>query len=101
MRIVIIAPGSQGDIQPYIALGNGLKQAGNTVRLVTNLNYEVLVSSYGLEFRPVEGNMQEIIESQKMREVLENGSLITSLSQMGKVMKQNALQLTAKALAAA
>ena len=36
MRITIIAPGSQGDVQPYVALGNGLKKAGHTVRLVTN-----------------------------------------------------------------
>ena len=25
MRIAIIAPGSRGDVQPYIALGKGLK----------------------------------------------------------------------------
>ena len=34
MRIAIIALGSQGDVQPYIALGKGLKAAGHNVRLL-------------------------------------------------------------------
>ena len=39
MRIAIIAPGSRGDVQPYLALGKGLKQAGHVVRLVTHQNF--------------------------------------------------------------
>jgi len=31
MRIAIIAPGSRGDVQPYIALGKGLEKAGHGV----------------------------------------------------------------------
>ena len=34
MHIAIIAPGSRGDVQPYVALGKGLNKAGNDVRLV-------------------------------------------------------------------
>jgi UDP:flavonoid glycosyltransferase YjiC (YdhE family) len=44
MRIAIIAPGSRGDVQPYIALGKGLKKAGHVVRLVTHQNFEMLVN---------------------------------------------------------
>jgi sterol 3beta-glucosyltransferase len=98
MRIAIIAPGSRGDVQPYVALGKGLKKAGHTVRFVTSLSYESLVNAHGLELWPVESNMQEIIENEKMREVLENGSLLASMAQMGKVMKRNALKITAKSL---
>ena len=32
MRIAIIAPGSRGDVQPYIALGKGIQDAGHGVR---------------------------------------------------------------------
>jgi sterol 3beta-glucosyltransferase len=32
MRIVIIAPGSRGDVQPYVALGAGLEAAGHVLR---------------------------------------------------------------------
>ncbi len=44
--------------------------------------------------------MQEIIENEKMREVLENGSLLASMAQMSKVMKRNAVLITEKSLAA-
>ena len=43
MRITIIATGSRGDVQPYIALGKGLVAAGESVRLVTHENFESLV----------------------------------------------------------
>ena len=65
MKIAILALGSRGDVQPYIALGQGLKQAGNTVRLVTHENYESLVTSHGLEFWSMRGNVQDVIESQE------------------------------------
>ena len=37
MRIAIITIGSRGDVQPFVALGQGLIKAGHTVRLVTQL----------------------------------------------------------------
>ena len=47
MRIAIIALGSQGDVQPYIALGKGLAAAGHVIRLVTHENFAALVRSRG------------------------------------------------------
>ena len=69
MRIAIIALGSRGDVQPYIALGKGLKEAGQTIRLVTQEDYETLVVSYGLEFWCMRGNVQEVLEGREMREL--------------------------------
>ena len=50
MQITIIAPGSRGDVQPYVALGEGLLEAGHGVRLVTHQDFEALVRSHGLTF---------------------------------------------------
>ena len=100
MRIAIIAPGSQGDVQPFLALGKGLIKAGNAVRLVTNQNYEKQVKSHGLEFWPIEVNMEDIIRSEKMREVLESGKLLTSMARMGNELRQNAALLAKRSLEA-
>ncbi len=89
MRIVIIAPGSQGDVQPYIALGKGLKKAGNLVRLVTHENFENLVNSHGLEFWPFKGNVQDIVQSKEMSKVLEKGNFLAITLQMAKQGGQN------------
>jgi sterol 3beta-glucosyltransferase len=76
MQIAIIALGSRGDVQPYIALGRGLKAAGHQVRLLTHENFESLVDSHGLAFWPIKGNVQEFMDTPKMRELLERGNFM-------------------------
>ena len=98
MRIVIIAPGSQGDVQPFLALGKGLIKAGNAVRLVTNQNHKDQVQSNGLEFWSIEINTEDIIRSEKMREALESGKLLTSMARMGKELKLHAKLLAQRGL---
>jgi len=48
-RIAIISYGSRGDVQPFVALGARLEEAGCHVRLLTNADHEEFVSSFGLE----------------------------------------------------
>jgi sterol 3beta-glucosyltransferase len=91
MRIAMIALGSQGDVQPYIALGKGLKEAGHTIRLITHLNYEQPVSLQGLEFCPVQGNVQEIVESPEMRELLEKGNFFAINAHTAKLAQRAAI----------
>jgi sterol 3beta-glucosyltransferase len=98
MQITIIAPGSQGDVQPFLALGKGLLNDGKKVRLVTNQNYEEQVKLHGLEFWPIEVSMEDIIRTEKMREALESGKLLRSMSRMGKELKQNAVLFTQRSL---
>ncbi|HBL11141.1 MAG TPA: glycosyltransferase, partial [Cyanobacteria bacterium UBA11162] len=92
MRIAIIALGSQGDVQPYIALGKGLKAAGHDVRLLTHENFDKLVNSHGLEFYPMQGNVQELIETPEMRELTEKGNFLTMTLRTAKETKRVAIR---------
>lgn len=100
MRIAIIAPGSRGDVQPYIALGKGLKNADHIVRFVTHQNFESLVTSHGLEFWPIAGDVQKIVQSSEMRERIEKGNFLSLLSQMAKEAQRGAIHLAESGLAA-
>ena len=100
MRIAIIAPGSRGDVQPYIALGKGLNNAGHGVRFVTHQDFESLVNSYELEFWPIAGSVQAIVQSGDMRERLERGNFITIMSRMAQEAQQGAVRLAEGGLAA-
>jgi sterol 3beta-glucosyltransferase len=91
MRIVIIAPGSRGDVEPYIALGVGLQKAGHVIRLVTHENFESLVRSYGIDFWPVAGSVQDIAASPEMRALLEKGNNLAMMRQMAKEAERNAV----------
>jgi sterol 3beta-glucosyltransferase len=87
MRIAIIAMGTRGDVQPYIALGKGLKAAGHFVRLITHQNFERLVRSHGLEFYPVKGNVQEVMESPEIRKLLEQGNFLAINAYTAKIVQ--------------
>ena len=100
MRIAIIAPGSRGDVEPYLALGKGLKQAGHVVRLVTHQNFEGFVNSYGVEFWPVEGSVQDIAHSISLRAPLEGGNFLAIMSQMAREAQRGALAFAKGGLAA-
>ena len=74
MHITILTIGTRGDIQPYIALGMGLHQAGYDVRLVTHAPFESMIRRYGLDFAPIASNMQAHFQSQEGRAFLASGS---------------------------
>src|SRR5438552_1583532 len=60
MRVDILAIGSRGDVQPFVALGVGLKNAGDEVRILTLGGFEDLVGGHGLEHLVVGDSPQEI-----------------------------------------
>lgn len=43
MKINILTIGSRGDVQPYLALGVGLQQAGYRVQLTTHETFRELI----------------------------------------------------------
>jgi len=69
MKIVITTIGTRGDLQPYIALGLGLKKAGYEVQIVSARNEENFVRNYGLDFYALEVDIQKIMEDGEVREM--------------------------------
>ena len=61
MHITILALGSRGDVQPYAALGGGLRAAGHRVRFITFESFAALVVENGLDFHPIRGSAQDLV----------------------------------------
>lgn len=61
MHVSILALGSRGDIQPYAALGSGLKTAGHRVRFITFESFASLIAAHGLDFHPIRGDAQALV----------------------------------------
>lgn len=57
MHITILAIGTRGDVQPYVALGFELKKLGHEVRIATFDLFRDLAEKFGLEFFPVRGDI--------------------------------------------
>ncbi|MFT7868094.1 MULTISPECIES: glycosyltransferase [Amycolatopsis] len=61
--VVIVAPGSRGDVQPCVALGRGLAAAGDRVRVLAAPGFRSLVESHGLGFAPLSADPATILGS--------------------------------------
>lgn len=53
LTVGIACVGSRGDVQPYVALGQGLRRAGHDVRIIADASFHGLVRAAGLELVPV------------------------------------------------
>lgn len=62
MRITVLALGSRGDVQPFIALAVGLQKTGShQVRFAAPDNFEVLAKEYSLSFSPLGVDTQKML----------------------------------------
>ena len=99
MRLAILAAGSRGDVQPYVALGHGLQAAGHQVRLLATPDFESLVTGAGLEFVPISTAVQAEAQA-RMQALAERGNLLEILSQTGRGAEELARESAGRALAA-
>ncbi|MBK8988154.1 MAG: glycosyltransferase family 1 protein [Chloroflexi bacterium] len=73
MKILILTIGSRGDVQPYVALGRGLQQAGHTVAICTGDLFKEMVTAHGLAFWPMDDEMIRLSASPEARQMIEGG----------------------------
>lgn len=61
-RIVIFAAGTEGDVRPFLALGQGLAASGQEVVLATGADCAARARALGLEFAPLSNNVRALAE---------------------------------------
>jgi sterol 3beta-glucosyltransferase len=72
MNVAILTLGTRGDVQSYVALGVGLKEAGHEVTLVTGKGFEATVSGRGLRYVALDVDLLELAQSQEGRAALQS-----------------------------
>jgi sterol 3beta-glucosyltransferase len=85
LHVAIVAAGSRGDVQPHVALGAGLRDAGHEVRFLASADFRELIEDHGLEFFDIGGSMEAV--AAQMQELLESGNFLRILSKMGDAAK--------------
>ncbi|ABX03024.1 MAG TPA: glycosyltransferase [Herpetosiphon sp.] len=66
MNYCILALGSRGDVQPFIALALGLQTEGHQVVIAAAHDYRSLVESYGCRFAPLVGSISALLNPEQM-----------------------------------
>ncbi len=67
MHIRLLAIGTQGDVQPYVALGLGLQRAGFEVSLGTTANFKAFVERWGLSCVTSDMDLQAVVAQARQR----------------------------------
>ena len=70
----MLAVGSRGDVEPYVALALGLRDAGYDVLLATHARFRALVEERGLAFAELEGDPRALMDDEAGRAWLESGA---------------------------
>ncbi len=79
MRITVLAMGSRGDVQPFIAIAYHLQRAGFNVRMAANADFEKLIRSYGLDYFSLGANIQEMVNTPEGQEMIRSGKFIAGI----------------------
>lgn len=73
MNITILTAGTRGDVQPYVALGLGLKKHGHSVRIATYESFRSFVVDHGLGFAPLIGDPFAELKSKSGKKMVNSG----------------------------
>lgn len=73
MHVTILTIGSRGDVQPCVALGKGLRQAGHRVTVATHTNFEDFVGEQGLDFLAAIEDIQLVLGTAAGQQLFETG----------------------------
>jgi UDP:flavonoid glycosyltransferase YjiC (YdhE family) len=65
MQVVVLAPGSTGDVAPFTGLGARLVRAGHRVAIAADERFRPMVTAAGLEFRLLRGDPERANRSQR------------------------------------
>lgn len=73
--------GTRGDVEPFLALGVGLRNAGYSVRLAAPAQFAPLGELHGIEFEPIEGSPDDLAQAFADRAGLSWPRMIVRMSQ--------------------
>ncbi|KNE79460.1 MULTISPECIES: glycosyltransferase [Streptomyces] len=79
MRIALLTMGSRGDVQPFVALGTGLRARGHEVVLGAPEALRPLVEQAGLEYRATPGDPDGFFTMPEVVETLRRGPAMRDL----------------------
>lgn len=96
MRILILTYGTRGDVQPFVALGKGLKARGHEVTLATSTRFDSFVSGHGLSFCGISDDLLAVLDTQEGKDLMENtnsifdaiGNNLRFVGRMGGMIRQ-------------
>lgn len=87
MKILIATIGTRGDVQPYIALGRALMDAGHEITICTCAHFEPFIRRYGLGYAYVNNDFIDFMHTPEGKIILGNaGNFRETLSTLASII---------------
>ncbi len=82
-RVLLLTSGTRGDVQPFVALGRGLRCKGFNVRLCTHARFQGFVEGHELEYAHMDDGLLELADTQGGRALTEGkGNVLAAVRAM-------------------
>ncbi|BCX03092.1 MAG: hypothetical protein KatS3mg053_1030 [Candidatus Roseilinea sp.] len=79
MKIILVTIGSRGDVQPFVALAQGLQRNGFEVTLGAPPDFAGLAATYGVPFTPIGAGIQALLQEAQLKGAIHSGSVLRFL----------------------
>lgn len=90
MRYLLIAIGTRGDIEPFLALGQLLQANEQEVQCIFPAQFEALTISAGLDFSPLDHRFLELLETEAGRGIMgQKGGKLKRLGLLFNIARQS------------
>jgi len=87
-KVLIVAPGSRGDVAPISGVGARLRAAGFEVAVAADKEFAALIEDARLEFRPLIGDARAAVGTEVVQASARDGAVSRSSAKLLKVAKQ-------------
>ncbi len=71
MNIFMLTVGSGGDVQPFVARGQGLQTAGHSATVCTSQRFEAFVREHGLACGYMSNALLDLLDTPEGRQAIE------------------------------
>ncbi len=92
MKILVLALGSRGDVQPFLGLAVGLREAGHHVTLAAPYNYREWVEAHGIYFHPARFNPQDMLQSPEVQAIVKSRNVARQMRVITEVVGPGLIQ---------
>lgn len=79
-RIAVCTIGTQGDVQPYLALAIALKARGYSVVLGASEDFQGMIDGHGIEFQSLGASIQSFLQQSRFENAMSQSMLINGPS---------------------
>ncbi len=88
MKITLLTIGTRGDVQPFVALGVGLEEAGHVVTLATGKGFEAFVEERGLRHAALDADLLERLQSPEGKAAVSGTNLFGTIKKAASMYRR-------------